>query len=92
VQEERGNIASALSKCEVGEEYPFVEWLKEFCREQRNTEDELSVLIGAANFVCSVFDERIVPALKLFGLLDFGYEKDRKGFRNHAGGKSPALH
>lgn len=87
VQEERDNIASALSKCAVGEKYPFVEWLKEFCREQVNAEDELSVLIGAVAFVCSVFDERIAPALKLFGLLDFGYEKDRKEYAvNHGCG------
>ena len=87
VQEKRGNIASALSKCEVDEKYPFVEWLKEFCREQGNAEDEYTVLLMAVNFVCSVFDERIVPALKLFRLLDFGYEKDRKEYAvNHGCG------
>lgn len=87
VQEKRGNIASALSKCEVDEKYPFVEWIKEFCREQGNAEDEYSVLLMAVNFVCSVFDERIIPALKLFGLLDFGYEKDRKEYAvNHGCG------
>lgn len=78
VQEQRGNIASALSKCEVDKKYLFVEWVKEFCKEHGNAEDEMPILIMAAIFICSVFDERIVPALKLFGLLDFGYKKDRK--------------
>jgi len=77
VQEERVNIASALSECEVDAKYPFVEWIKEFCRERGNAEDELDIFMMATNFVHSVFDERIAPALKLFGLLDFGYEKDR---------------
>ncbi len=77
-QEERGNIASALSDCEVDEKYLFREWLNEFCREQGNAEDELSVFLMAASFVYTAFDVRIVPALKLFGLLNFGFEKDRK--------------
>ena len=77
-QEERGNIASALSDCEVGEKYIFREWLTEFCREQGNAEDELSVFLMAASFVYTAFDVRIIPALKLFRLLDFGFEKDRK--------------
>nr|QNO51097.1 tyrosine recombinase XerC [Methanosarcinales archaeon ANME-1 ERB6]QNO53790.1 tyrosine recombinase XerC [Methanosarcinales archaeon ANME-1 ERB6] len=77
VQEERMNIASALSECEVDEKYPFVEWIKEFCRERGNAEDELDIIMMATNFVYSVFDERIAPALKVFGLLDFEYKKDR---------------
>jgi hypothetical protein len=77
VQEERVNIASALSECEVDAKYPFVEWIKEFCRELGNAEDELTVSLIATDFVYSVFDERIAPALKLFGLLDFGYKKGR---------------
>ena len=78
VQEERGNIASALSKCEVNEGYLLVEWLKDFCRERGNAEDESDVFIMAARFFYSVFDLRILPALKSFGLLDFEYKKDRK--------------
>jgi hypothetical protein len=77
VKEKRGNIASALSECEVDEKYQFVDWIKEFCRVQGSVEDELSLIIGAAFYLFSVFEERIVPALTLFGLLDFGYEKDR---------------
>ncbi len=77
VQEERVNIASALSECDVDAKYPFAEWINEFCRERGNAEDELDIFIIAAVFVYSVFDERIAPALKLFGLLDFEYKKDR---------------
>jgi hypothetical protein len=77
VQEERVNIASALSECDVDEKYPFAEWIKEFYRELGNAEDELDIIMMATNFVYSVFDERIAPALKLFGLLDFEYKKDR---------------
>ncbi|MEA3488662.1 MAG: hypothetical protein U9R10_05380, partial [Euryarchaeota archaeon] len=77
-QEERGNIASALSDCEVAEKYLFRVWLTEFCRKQGNAEDELSLFIMAASFSYTAFDVRIIPALKLFGLLDFGFEKDRK--------------
>jgi len=77
VQEERVNIASALSECEVDAKYPFVEWVKEFCRELGNAEDELTGSLMATDFVYSVFDERIAPALKLLGILDFEYKKDR---------------
>ncbi|MCK4476112.1 MAG: DUF447 family protein, partial [Methanophagales archaeon] len=80
VQEERVNIASALSECEVDAKYPFVEWIKGFRLEQGNTEDELILPLMTIDFVYSVFDERIVPALKLFGLLDFEYKKDRNKY------------
>jgi len=86
VQEERVNIASALSECEVDAKYPFVEWINEFCRERGNAEDELDIFIMAAVFVYSVLDERIAPALKLFGLLDFEYEKDRDKYLVNCGG------
>jgi hypothetical protein len=77
VKEERGNIASALSECEVDEKYQFVDWVKEFCRVPGSAEDELSLIIGVAVYLFSVFEERIVPALTIFGLLDFGFKKDR---------------
>jgi len=86
VQEERMNIAYALSECEVDAKYPFVEWIKEFCRERGNAEDELDIIMMATNFVYSVFDERIAPALKLFGLLDFEYKKDRDKYLVNRGG------
>ena len=85
VQEESGNIASALSKCEVDGKYLFMVWIKEFCMEHGDAEDELAVLLMSANYLYSVFDTRIVPALKLFGLLDFGYEKDRKEYSVNRG-------
>jgi hypothetical protein len=80
VKEERGNIASALYECEVDEKYQFVDWVKEFCRVPGSAEDELSLIIGVAVYLFSVFEERIAPALKLFGLLDFGFKKDRKEY------------
>ena len=86
VQEERMNIAYALSECEVDAKYPFVEWIKEFCRERGNAEDELDIIMMATNFVYSVFDERIAPALKLFWLLDFEYKKDRDKYLVNRGG------
>jgi hypothetical protein len=80
VQEERGNIASALSECEVDKKYLFVEWTKEFCMEHGDAEDMLNLLLPGAKLLYGVFDGRILPALKLFGLLDFGYKKDRKEY------------
>jgi hypothetical protein len=80
VKEERGNIASALSKCEVDEKYQFVDWVKEISRVPGSAEDELSLIIGVAVYLFSVFEERIVPALTIFGLLDFGFKKDRKEY------------
>jgi hypothetical protein len=38
------------------------------------------ILTAFKKLLYGVFDGRIVPALKLFGLLDFGYEKDRKEY------------
>ncbi|MDY6964461.1 MAG: hypothetical protein SVM80_00630 [Halobacteriota archaeon] len=40
-------------------------------------DDELSASLDAMTFICSVFEERIIPALKLFGLLYFEYGKNR---------------
>ncbi|NOR78870.1 MAG: hypothetical protein GQ523_10780 [Methanophagales archaeon] len=80
VKEERGNIASALSECEVDKKYQFVDWVKEFCRVPGSAEDELSLIIGVAVYLFSVFEERIVPALTIFGLLNFGFKKDRKEY------------
>ena len=48
--------------------------------EHGDAEDMLNLLLPGAKLVYGVFDGRIVPALKLFGLLDFGYEKDRKEY------------
>jgi hypothetical protein len=42
--------------------------------------DVRSILTAFKKLPYGVFDGRIVPALKLFGLLDFGYEKARKEY------------
>lgn len=67
-----------LSECDVDERYHYRVWVEEFCRGHGDAEDELSVFLRTTNFVYSVFDERIIPALILFTLLDFGYEKGKK--------------
>jgi hypothetical protein len=69
-----------LSECEVDKKYQFVDWVKGFCRVPGSAEDELSLIIGAVVYLFSVFEERIVPALTIFGLLDFGFKKDRKEY------------
>jgi len=76
-QARRWDMAYLFSRCEPGETYLFKEQLKEVGMELANTEDELEGYWAMAEFILSVFTERIMPALKLFGLLDFGYEKDR---------------
>ncbi|MGB2842622.1 MAG: site-specific integrase [Halobacteriota archaeon] len=76
-QARRLDMAYLFSRCEPGETYLFKEQLKEAGMELANTEDELEGYWMMAEFILSVFTERIMPALKLFGLLDFGYEKDR---------------
>lgn len=45
-----------------------------------SAEDELSSIIGAVVYLFSVFEERIFPALTIFGLLDFGFKKDRRAY------------
>ncbi len=77
VQARRWDMAFLFSECEPEETYLFKEQLKEAGMELQNTEDELEGYWAMTEFILSVFAERIMPALKLFGLLDFGYEKDR---------------
>ncbi len=77
VQARRWDMAFLFSECEPGETCLFKEQLKEAGMELENTEDELEGYWAMTEFILSVFAERIMPALKLFGLLDFGYEKDR---------------
>ncbi len=65
---------------QLSQKEQFVDWVKEFCRVPGSAEDELSLIIGVAVYLFSVFEERIVPALTIFGLLDFGFKKDRKDY------------
>jgi hypothetical protein len=74
------DMALLFSRCEPGKAYLFREELKKVGMELANTEDEFEGYCVMAEFSLSVFVERIMPALKLFGLIDFGYEKDRDGY------------
>jgi len=76
-QARRGDMALLFSRCEPGRVYLFREQLKQVGMELANTEDELEGYWTMAEFTLSVFVERIMPALKLFGLLDFGFAEDR---------------
>ncbi|MBE0516896.1 MAG: site-specific integrase [Methanophagales archaeon] len=74
----RGNIALLFSRCEPGKPYLFKEELNRVGMEMVATEDELvGIIITMAEIIIGVFGERIMPALKFFGLLDFGFAKDR---------------
>lgn len=77
VQARREDMAFLFSNCEHGKAYLFKEQLKKVGIKLANTEDEFEIHFMMTVFTLSVFTERIMPALKLFGLLDFGYEKDR---------------
>ncbi len=76
-QARRGDMALLFSRCEPGKIYLFREQLKQVGMELADTEDGLEGYWRKADFILSVFAERIMPALRPFGLIDFGYEKDR---------------
>ncbi len=76
-QARRGDVALLFSRCEPGKTYLFKEQLKQLGMELADTEDEFEGYSIMAEFALSVFAERIMPALRLFGLLDFGYAEDR---------------
>ena len=77
-QAQRGEIALLFSRCEPGEAYLFKEQLNQLGMEMAATEDEVvGYIMVMGEFIIGVFAERIMPALKLFGLLDFGYAEDR---------------
>ncbi|MHC1600299.1 MAG: site-specific integrase [Candidatus Methanospirareceae archaeon] len=77
-QARRGDVARLFSQCEPGETYLFKEELNQLGMEMADTEAEfLDNFIMMAEFILGVFAERIMPALKLFGLLDFGFAEER---------------
>ena len=86
VQASRGIIAAHLAACEHGRRYHFVEETRRISMEIGGMgEMETYLLI---NFLAiSIFARQIMPSLKLFGLLDFGYEKGRNEYAvRHGGG------
>ncbi|MCW3134885.1 MAG: site-specific integrase [Methanophagales archaeon] len=81
----RGDIARLFARCEPGETYLFKEELNQLCMEviSGDTENELisiESLLLMADFIVGVFTERIMPALKFFGLLDFGFPAGRNEY------------
>ena len=74
----RGDIARLFSQCEPRKSYLFKEELNQLGMEMADTEDEvLGYIMVMAEIIIGVFAERIMPALKLFGLLDFGFAEGR---------------
>ena len=87
-QARRGDIALLFSQCEPEKAYLFKEELNQVCMEMADTEDKfVDNFIMMAEFTLGVFAERIMSALRLFGLLDFGFAGGRdKYFVRHGVG------
>jgi len=74
----RGDIALLFSRCEPGEPYLLKEVLSQVGMATGDTEyDLVANAVTAAEITIGVFGERITPALKLFGLLEFGFAGGR---------------
>ena len=76
VQSSRGIIAAHLAACEPGRRYNFDEETRRISMKIGGM-DEMDAYPPINFLAISIFAERIMPALKLFGLLDFGYKKER---------------
>ncbi len=87
VQESRGIIAAHLAACESGKRYHFAEVTQRISMKIGGI-GEIPEIYPPINFlVINIFTERIMPALKSFGLLDFDYMKERKEYAvNHGWG------
>jgi hypothetical protein len=72
--------------CEPGRRYNFGEETRRISMKIGGM-DEIEAYPPINFLATSIFAERIMPALKLFGLLDFGYEKGRNEYAvQHGGG------
>ena len=87
VQASRDVIAAHLAACEPGRRYHFVEETRRISMKIEGI-DEISEAYPPISFLSiNIFAERIMPSLKLFGLLDFGYAKERAEYAiNHGWG------
>ncbi|HUV02472.1 MAG TPA: site-specific integrase [Desulfobacteria bacterium] len=87
-QARRGDIALLFSQCEPREPYPLKEVLSQVRMAKGLTEyDFVENIVTVAEIMIGVFGERIMPALKLFRLLDFGFTIERdKYFVRHGVG------
>jgi hypothetical protein len=86
VQSPQDVIAAHLAMCEPGRRYNFGEETRRISMKIGGVGEMETYLL--TNFLAiSIFAGQIMPALKLFGLLDFGYEKERKEYAvRHGGG------
>ena len=87
VQASRDVIAAHLATGEPGRRYHFVEETRRISMKIGGI-DEISEIYPPINFLAiNIFAERIMPALKSFGILDFGYTKERTEYAiNHGWG------
>lgn len=69
VQARRDDLTFLFSKCELGKTYLFKEQLEKVSMELANTEDVFEDYLVIEVFISIVFAARIMPALKLFGLI-----------------------
>ena len=77
VQPARGVIAAHLAACEPNKRYHFVEETRRISMKIGGIDEIFEICPPITFLSINIFAERIMPALKLFGLLDFGYTKER---------------
>lgn len=80
VHASRDIIAAHLAAYELGRRYRFVEETRRISMKIEGI-DEISEAYPPISFLSiNIFAERIMPALKSFGLLDFGYTREREEY------------
>ncbi|RZN36710.1 MAG: hypothetical protein EF813_06570 [Methanosarcinales archaeon] len=86
VQSPQDVIAAHLAMCEPGRRYDFVEETRRISM-KIGGEGEVATYLLVNFLAISIFAGQIMPALKLFGLLDFGYAKERDEYAVRHGGR-----
>ncbi|MEA2003901.1 MAG: site-specific integrase [archaeon] len=77
VQPARDVIAAHLATCKPNKRYHFVEETRRISMKIGGIDDISEICPPITFLSINIFAERIMPALKLFGLLDSGYTKKR---------------
>ena len=80
VRASRGIIAAHLAACEPGKRYHFYEETRRISMKIGGIDEIPEVYPPISFLAINIFAERIMPALKSFGLLDFGYTKEREEY------------
>ncbi|MGQ9632581.1 MAG: hypothetical protein ACUVXI_20040 [bacterium] len=82
VMADRNLIALYLSRCPEDSPCPFG-----YRRViEKYPDGDVPVHIGRlSGYSCTIFEERILPALKVFGLVDFGYKSPRNSWERRFG-------